>query len=202
MEIENTDRCACCAPHVARTGEVGLIKFTDRAAYKGGIRIHMACGMRALRDYSEKQKNLQFIAKKLSCGTNNASDFFEKYEKDVLLIKQSMSEMRRELISLKAETVETTEGNILIFEPDADGNTLRLTVNALEGKYGGICAVFSGNDASGYGFAAASQKQDMRKVAAALKASLSARCGGSDKMIQGNIPAHRQAIEQWFERYE
>ena len=77
MEIEGIDRCACCAPHVAKTGEIGLIKFTDSMAYKGGIRIHMVCGMRALRDYSLKQENLELIARDLSCKPTNAAEFFK-----------------------------------------------------------------------------------------------------------------------------
>lgn len=203
VEIENIDRCACCAPHVSRTGEVGLIKFTDSAAYKGGIRIHMSCGMRALNDYREKQKNLEEIAKALSCKTNNAADFFAKYADDTQLLKQKLSELKKELIALRTETVEKTDGNIILFEnqttKSTDSNALRLTVNALEGKYGGVCAVFAGNDKDGYGFAAASDKINMNELAQKLRRELSARCGGNEKMIQGNIFSDKQSIERLFE---
>ncbi len=199
VEIEGVDRCACCAPHVARTGEIGLIKFTDSMAYKGGIRIHMLCGMRALRDYAVKQKNLELIAAELSCKPTNAAQFFKKFTADTQLLKQNVSELRQQLTLLRCAAVEKTDKNIILFEDNTDTGALRLTVNALDGKYGKICAVLSGSDKDGYSFAAAGADGcDMRELAKAMREQLSARCGGSEKMIQGSIPAERSKIESFF----
>ena len=52
VEIEGVDLCACCAPHVAHTGEIGLIKIVSHESYKGGTRLNYLCGKRALADYS------------------------------------------------------------------------------------------------------------------------------------------------------
>ena len=41
------DRCACCGTHLARTGEVGLIKIISAQHYKIGMRLAVACGQRA-----------------------------------------------------------------------------------------------------------------------------------------------------------
>ena len=41
------DRCACCGTHLARTGEVGLVKIVSYQHYKGGMRLAVACGRRA-----------------------------------------------------------------------------------------------------------------------------------------------------------
>ena len=35
VEIEDVDLCACCAPHVGRTGEIGILKVVDFINYKG-----------------------------------------------------------------------------------------------------------------------------------------------------------------------
>ena len=51
VDIENTDLCACCAPHVNRTGEVGVIKILDFMRHRGGVRIVMKSGLKALFDY-------------------------------------------------------------------------------------------------------------------------------------------------------
>lgn len=201
VEIDKTDRCACCAPHVAKTGEIGIIKFTDHQSYKGGIRIHLACGMRALDDYCKKQYNLQAIAKELSCTPYNADVFFKKFAEDAAKLKQAIGHLKRELIILRAKCIPKTDSNLIIFEDDADSNTLRLTVNALEGKYGGICAVFSGNDSDGYKFAAASAKTDMNSIADIIRTDLSARCGGDRHMIQGSINTDRKTIQARFEKF-
>ena len=44
VEVEGTDTCACCAPHVSRTGEIGLIKILDFMKHRGGTRIWMVAG--------------------------------------------------------------------------------------------------------------------------------------------------------------
>ena len=36
VEIEGVDLCACCAPHVAQTGEIGIIKIISFIPYKKG----------------------------------------------------------------------------------------------------------------------------------------------------------------------
>ena len=54
VTIEGVDACACCAPHVNRTGEIGMIKLISAMRYKGGTRIHMKCGFDALGEYYAK----------------------------------------------------------------------------------------------------------------------------------------------------
>ena len=51
--IPGYDVCACCAPHVKRTGEIGLIKLNHMQHYKGGVRVTHAVrikGAGGLRD--------------------------------------------------------------------------------------------------------------------------------------------------------
>lgn len=94
-------------------------------AYKGGIRIHMLCGMRALRDYAVKQKNLELIAAELSCKPTNAAQFFKKFTADTQLLKQNVSELKRQLTLLRCAAVEKTDKNIILFEDNTDTGALR-----------------------------------------------------------------------------
>ena len=41
------DRCACCAPHVESTAEIGMLLITDSINYKSGTRLTMVCGENA-----------------------------------------------------------------------------------------------------------------------------------------------------------
>lgn len=47
VQFGGIDLCACCGTHVARTGEIGLIKLFSTTHFRGGSRIEMACGGRA-----------------------------------------------------------------------------------------------------------------------------------------------------------
>lgn len=200
VEIEGVDRCACCAPHVARTGEVGVIKLLEAGSYKGGSRIHMACGKRAVKDYQTKFDNLAIIATALSSGKNNAAEFFERYAAEANVLKQSISLYKKEILGLKSQLVQKTDGNIVLFEDEMDGGMIRNYVNLLEGKYGKICAVFAKKDEASYNFTAASERVPMREVANKMKDALNARAGGSDKMIQGSVMASREQIEEFFQK--
>ena len=68
VTIPGADCCACCGTHVERTGQIGQIKVMGAMNYKGGTRITLACGGRALTAFSqmlEEQAKLraQFSAK-------------------------------------------------------------------------------------------------------------------------------------------
>ena len=48
VTIAGCDVCACCAPHVTCTGEIGLVKLVDAMRHRGGIRLWMVAGRLAL----------------------------------------------------------------------------------------------------------------------------------------------------------
>ena len=197
VEIKDTDMCACCAPHVKNTGEVGIIKLLEAQSYKGGVRIHLACARRAVIDYQTKFYNLGIIATALSSGKNNAAEFFTKYLGDVENLRAQLSQYKKANLELLANTIEKTDGNIVIFDT-MDASDVRGFVNALDGKYGGLCAIFSKN-ANGYNFVIASKTVALRTLADSLRKTLGAKCGGSDAMIQGSVNATEIDIRKIIE---
>ena len=48
VQVPGYDSCACCGTHVVCTGEIGLIKLLSAIPFRGGTRMEMACGKRAL----------------------------------------------------------------------------------------------------------------------------------------------------------
>ncbi len=66
VKIGEVDICACCAPHVGSTAEIGVIKILDFMKHRGGTRIFMLAGRRALADYCAKQNTLKKISALLS----------------------------------------------------------------------------------------------------------------------------------------
>jgi alanyl-tRNA synthetase len=60
------DVTACGGTHVARTGEIGLIKIIRQEKFKGGARVEFKAAGRALADYAEKNNILMSIAADLT----------------------------------------------------------------------------------------------------------------------------------------
>ena len=198
VTIAGYDCCACCAPHVKRTGEIGMIKLLDYIHYKGGIRIHMQCGLDAVDDFNEKYDNVAQIAASLSVKQCDAAAAVARLSDAMAAQKQTIAELKRELVRAKLALVAPSEAGLLLFEPSLDMDGLRALAEGASRVRGGVCAVFAGRDSAGYQYAAAAQAQDMRAFAKELNAALAGRGGGSAALIQGSAAAGAEAIRTFF----
>lgn len=198
VTVEGYDRCACCAPHVKNSGEIGIIKFLDFARHRGGTRIHMLCGLDALDDCNRKFDNLCEIAVKLCAKPKETAEAFMKFVDDTNEIKRKNAELQKEIIKLKSADIECDERNIVFFEEDADMANLRRIVLDSVKKCEGVCAGFSGNDSDGYNFAIASNSIDLKEKIKEINTVISARGGGSSELIQGRCSADRNTVEKYF----
>ena len=198
VTIEGYDVCACCAPHVKTSGEIGIIKILDHHRHRGGIRIHLLCGFDALEDYGTKYRNLYAVANALCSKQNETAQAFEKYTAEHNELKAEIAALKRELTKLKAASLNSTDDCVLIFENDLPMNDLRRLVLKGAEKAEKLCAGFSGNDNSGYNFAVASQKLDLRNYSKDITSALNGKGGGSSELIQGSVKAAKQDIEDYF----
>ena len=188
VEYPGYDICACCAPHVKRTGEIGLIKIVSAEHFKGGTRMTIRCGYRALKDFRTKLESCRSISQKLSVPIDEVSSGVEKLFTDLKTARFDLNAKMNAILSLKANEVKKDELP-LIFIESADTNAVRATVNAMVKENKGICGIFTGNDEKGYSFIISSIKIDCNMILNELKARLNAKGGGSRTMIQGSIPA-------------
>ena len=78
VEIAGIDRCACCAPHVRATGEIGAIKLLTAERHRGGVRLSLICGMDALDDYRRKQDSAAAISALLSAKRDERAPAVER----------------------------------------------------------------------------------------------------------------------------
>ena len=194
VAIPGVDVCACCAPHVAHTGEIGLIKIIKAIRYKGGMRFTFLAGLRAF----EYVSGLQDMTDRLS---HMLSESPERLDLAVDRILRQNGEYR---IRIKEEAGKRLEDGIADIPPDKhdavlftdsiDNVVQRNAVNRLAGEHGGICAVFASDEDGGYNYILALRDGDARDISKLLKDRLSARGGGSSDMVQGNVKASREEI--------
>ena len=97
VTIGEVDACACCAPHVKKTGEVGIIKFLDFIRYKGGVRIHMLCGKDAVADYRTKHLVLARAATLLSAKQHETAEAVEALLEEKERLQFSLRALQKEL---------------------------------------------------------------------------------------------------------
>ncbi len=199
VHIEEYDDCACCAPHVARTGEVGIIRMPDFMHYKGGIRIRLLCGKRALLDYRKKCEDIASISQRLSVPCDGAAAAVARLAESEIAAKAEGASLARALADAKAESIPLgSDDNFCFFENLLGDASMRRLALAGAERTSGLVAVFRGSDREGYRFCMAGPAPTMRGVSVEMIEQLLARCGGSNELISGKVPATKKEILSFF----
>lgn len=196
VEIEGYDLCACCAPHVKRTGEIGIIKILDFFRNKGGVRVFIKCGSDALADYGVKYDNVLKISNLLSVKQQDTAAAADRLADENRFLKQELSALKKRLIAAKSDSFSPDGEITCIFEDGLDIKELQLFADALYKKCGGIRGVFSGCG-NGYSFAICGGEL-LDVFFAGFKGKFSVKGGGRNGMVQGTVSASRQEIENYF----
>lgn len=196
VTVPGYDVCACCAPHVKRTGEIGMLKVMNYQNYKGGVRVSILCGFRALEAFRQK---CDIISELMGIFTTNQEAIVDNVTKLKAVnqsLKSELGTAKSALLDYKVAELPADTDNAVLFECGIDTNTARNCVNALVEKYSGFSAFFMGNDEEGYSFIIGSKNADCNTVAAALRNKLGARGGGKPVMVQGSVKAAKSEIEE------
>ena len=196
VEIPGTDRCACCAPHVKRTGEIGLIKLLSAERHRGGVRIELVCGMDALRECRLMQENVTAVSGLLSAKRARSAAAVERVLAEQARLKERVAELSMALARLKAERFGYTEGNICVFDKVLDEVALRELVNLLMEKCGGMAGAFSGSDETGYMYIIGSKNIDLRSHSREINAAINGKGGGTAEMIRGRASTSAENIQK------
>lgn len=197
VEIPCVDLCACCAPHVDTTGQIGLIKIVNVQSHRGGVRINILCGNRALADYTEKQDSVWAISSLLSAKQPEVAGAVARAKEEAKLQKERANALQAELLKVQMDALPSPEEvhHVLLFVGELDAIALRNAVNLLTGKYSGYCGIFAGDDTNGYRFIVGSASCNCQELADRMRRELSAKGGGSAPMIQGNVAATSDTLQ-------
>lgn len=196
--IAGYDVCACCAPHVKRTGEIGMIKLTGAQRYKGGVRVTMLCGARALGDYEEKQKQVQAVSAMLCAKENETAEAVERLKKECSDLKRELGEKEDKLIECRADMIPDKEQAVCVFTEEFGSEAARRLMNRILEKERTVCAVFSKSKGAGYRYVIGSRVTDVRPLAGELNRAFSGRGGGKAGMVQGTLEGGENEIREWI----
>ena len=204
VEIQDCDICACCAPHVQTTGNVGLIKITNAIRYKGGMRLWIACGMRALEDYNQKESSVVQISNMLSAKQQEVTDAVKRLTEEIQQLKEKAAKMQERLVmgyleSEKAVLKENPNANLLLFEKELDAMAMRNFVNAGMELTKGVCGAFVGDEKQGFRYVLGSSG-DIREIGKKLNEAFQGKGGGKPPMIQGSLVGEEEKIREFLEK--
>lgn len=198
VTVEGCDVCACCAPHVSNTGEIGLLKIQDMMRYKGGVRLHILCGQDALRDYEARRREEAELSALLTSPRCELADALRRRSSETDRLRMELREARRALMRARAEAEAEVTGDLLFIDPTADEESLRTYAN-LAAKKCRLAVAVSGNPGA-YRYIIVSEKVDLKKEAPLINGALKGRGGGRGTMISGTFAATEEEIRAYFRK--
>lgn len=202
------DVTACGGTHVARTGEIGLIKITRQEKFKGGARVEFKAAARALTDYAHKQAILTRLSAESSTSLADLPELLLKLRDENKGLRAELKAFRD--LALDAEAAQLIAqavriGDVLLTICAFDGRSaddLRALVTRIIAGEGRVALVGGAGDKSQLVFG---RSEDLSlDMAAALKAALprvnSDRGGGRPNLAQGGgSPASLEQVKSALE---
>lgn len=195
VKIPGGDICACCGTHVKRTGEIGLVKFLSMIHYKGGVRISLLCGKRALQDYEKKRAEIQKLSVMLSAKPGEVAQYVEKMKDEIAGLQDKLAECHRIQIEQIVRDLPVADRNLYLIENGFGAQQLRQLINRIleEGKAKTVLALAK-NRVGEYLYVMGSRSEDMRLFSKKLNSLLAGRGGGSVQMAQGTFFAEKETL--------
>lgn len=136
VEAKDMDCCPCCGTHVRRTGEIGIIKIIKGERYKGMTRIYLNCGIRALKDFQNKQNIISSLNKHLSSDENNLVQRVESQSLEIEKLKKELNGLKKMMAENEADNIIKTESSKIILRKyeDKSFDDIPLIAAALSSK--------------------------------------------------------------------
>lgn len=202
VTIEGIDVCACCAPHVRRTGEIGLIKILAADRSKDSTRLTIVCGRRALLEMQRRQQQLEKASHLMNEPQETVSSGVQRLLNEVAELKEACRAREQQYLEARLDHLRTqfsdtgslSERDLYLFESGLSVLSQRSFMNALCDMGWRYAGIFVGNDADGWKYLIGGRGADARIPNGILRGAFQARGGGKPDMVQGTVMASKEAI--------
>ena len=199
VTIAGYDCCACCGIHVAHTGEIGQIKILSTQNYKGGTRMEVCCGMRALRSHAEKNESVLALSHALSVPVSQVAIAAQNKFQELDELKHLRAAEKWETFQKQAAQIPDGITNLLFFADGLDSKDVAHLGDLLSSKISGTVALFSKLDGDNYSFLLLNPAEDVRPLLKELQNDFGCKGGGKAGAVQGRVTAAEAAILSFFQ---
>jgi alanyl-tRNA synthetase len=200
IEIANYDLNACGGTHVRSTGQIGGLLLRKMEKVSRGVRIELACGLRAVRIARADAAILNETAALLSTGATELPEAIGRLMTEKKINAKERQKLREDLAKLEgaqiAADVSIESGVRLVVRAwkDRDRDYVKLLASRTA-TVSATVALFCAQDADPVRVFLARSRDldfDCGRILRESLAQLGLRGGGSPDLAQGDIPALQQ----------
>lgn len=119
IQIDDIDCCPCGGTHVARTGEIGLIKIRSWERKNNAIRVDFVCGNRALFDYQQKNATVHRLSAALSIPIDGIEEAVDR-------LNTKLDQREKQATALREDFYRQLASNLRM-QADYSGSTVLVT---------------------------------------------------------------------------
>ncbi len=105
VNVDGFDWSACGGTHVARTGEIGIIKVVRSERRGPETRVTFLCGHRALSHYHMLNTLTRELALNLSVGVDELAQVIERLQGEVRAARKERDQLREALLDYEAKAL-------------------------------------------------------------------------------------------------
>ena len=143
-------------------GRWGLIHLLSMQNWKGGVRLRMLCGSRAVEDVMRKQASVTALSNLLSAKQEEVAEAARRMSGELEQARLRAVRLGRALARAKAEILPQGAERVLVFE-ELDADALRALVNAALERGIGLCAAFAPEE-GGFRYILGAAGRDLRPL--------------------------------------
>ena len=210
VEVSDFDYSACGGTHVRRTGEVGLIKILRWERIRDNIRFEFICGIRALQDYTLKNRILRDLSNRLTVHEQEVPSSIERLFSDLKSQKTAIKKIREKLAQHEAQDfIQRAKGNVIreIFVEKTHEEMRFLALNIIRKSDFAVLFGLKGKE-RGHLILACSEKLniDMRELVPLVSPLINGKGGGNPSLVElvgenvENIAAALDKAQQFIEK--
>jgi alanyl-tRNA synthetase len=161
--------------------------------YKGGTRLSVLSGFRALSYTKNNQTVLEEISHTLKLPTEQLSFGVKKLLDDCDNYRRTISNLQASLLEIKCKNLPLDVANICIIIPETDSRVMRDCINDLKLKHTGYVMIIN-ESAKQNSFIIGSNNKNCNELVLELKKTINIKGGGKPEMVQGSFDCDIETI--------
>lgn len=205
IEIENIDCCACCGLHVVRTGEIGILQILSMKNYKGGSRLEIICGERALKHAIHTKQILQNMTEHFSTSKEKLLDYFVGASQEKIQLAYDVQRLRLKNMELNLrlheKEMEQNKGYCYFFEgEDMNSKELSRIAEQLFQQISKTVLLFVVEESAELTFVCKGVEEEVSKLFVGMKEEFIYQGGGKKGLLSGRMKANQQDMILFLEK--